>query len=61
MMDIKEIQSIIPHRYPFCLIDRVLELEEGKKITAIKNVTIERKLLSGSLPRGTCNARCSHY
>lgn len=30
MMDIKEIQSIIPHRYPFCLIDRVLELEEGK-------------------------------
>ena len=40
MMDIKEIMDIIPHRHPFLLIDRVLEIEEGKKITAIKNVTM---------------------
>ena len=50
MMDIKEIQSIIPHRYPFCLIDRVLELEEGKKITAIKNVTMNENFFQGHLP-----------
>lgn len=36
MMDIKEIQSIIPHRYPFCLIDRVLELEEGKRLQQLR-------------------------
>ena len=50
MMDIKEIQSIIPHRYPFCLIDRVLELEEGKKITAIKNVTMNENFFQGHFP-----------
>ena len=42
MMDIKEIMDIIPHRHPFLLIDRVLEIEEGKKITAIKNVTMKQ-------------------
>jgi len=40
MVDIKEIMELIPHRYPFLLLDRVLEFEENKKIVAIKNVTI---------------------
>ena len=40
MMDIHEILKQLPHRYPFLLVDRVLELEKGKRIKAIKNVTI---------------------
>ena len=40
MVDIKEIMKLIPHRYPFLLVDRVLEFEENKKIVTIKNVTI---------------------
>ncbi|MBI5971078.1 MAG: 3-hydroxyacyl-[acyl-carrier-protein] dehydratase FabZ, partial [Deltaproteobacteria bacterium] len=40
MIDIKEIQSILPHRYPFLLIDRILELDPGKTARGIKNVTI---------------------
>ena len=44
MMDIKEIMSIIPHRPPFLLIDRVEEIVEGEKIVAIKNVTMSRSL-----------------
>ena len=39
-LDIKEIMKIIPHRYPFLLIDRILELEEGKRAVAIKNVSM---------------------
>ena len=39
-MDILQIQAILPHRYPFLLIDRVLEMEPRKKIVALKNVTI---------------------
>ena len=40
MIDIKEIQFILPHRYPFLLIDRIIELEPKKKVVGIKNVTI---------------------
>jgi 3-hydroxyacyl-[acyl-carrier-protein] dehydratase len=40
MLDIHEILKILPHRYPFLLIDRVLDLERKKRIVAIKNVTI---------------------
>jgi len=39
-MDIHEILDHLPHRYPFVLIDRVLSMEVGKEITAIKNVTV---------------------
>ena len=49
-MDIKEIMDIIPHRHPFLLIDRVLEIEEGKKITAIKNVTMNEPFFQGHFP-----------
>ena len=50
MIDIKEIMEYIPHRYPFLLIDRVLEIEEGKRIVAIKNVTINEPFFQGHFP-----------
>lgn len=40
IMDIEQVMQYLPHRYPFLLIDKVVELELGKSITAIKNVTI---------------------
>lgn len=46
-MDIHEILEYLPHRYPFLLVDRVLELEEGKEITAVKNVTINEPFFPG--------------
>lgn len=49
-MNIKEIMDIIPHRYPFLLIDKVISIEEGKKIIAIKNVTINEHFFSGHFP-----------
>lgn len=48
-MDIKEIMEIIPHRYPFLLIDKVTNLEENK-ITAIKNVTMNEYFFQGHFP-----------
>lgn len=45
-----EIQNIIPHRFPFLLVDKVLEVEEGKKIVAIKNVTINEPFFQGHFP-----------
>jgi len=50
MIDIKEIQSILPHRYPFLLVDRVLEIEPNVRITAIKNVTINEQFFVGHFP-----------
>lgn len=49
-LDIKEIMKIIPHRYPFLLIDRVIELEEGKRAVAIKNVTMNEPHFQGHFP-----------
>jgi len=49
-MDINEIQTIIPHRYPFLLIDRILEIEPFKRIVAIKNVTINEPFFQGHFP-----------
>ncbi|MBO0860259.1 MAG: 3-hydroxyacyl-ACP dehydratase FabZ [Chloracidobacterium sp.] len=49
-MYIDEIQSIIPHRYPMLLIDRVLELEPLKRIVAIKNVTANEQVFQGHFP-----------
>lgn len=45
-----EIQSIIPHRYPFLLVDRILELEEGKRAVGIKNVTSGDFFFQGHFP-----------
>lgn len=46
-MDIHEILNYLPHRYPFLLVDKVVSLEEGKEITAIKNVTINEPFFPG--------------
>jgi 3-hydroxyacyl-[acyl-carrier-protein] dehydratase len=49
-MDITEIREYLPHRYPFLLVDRVIDLEVGKNITAIKNVTINEPFFDGHFP-----------
>ena len=49
-MDIAGIMDSIPHRYPFLLVDRVLELESGKRVVAIKNVTINEPFFPGHFP-----------
>jgi 3-hydroxyacyl-[acyl-carrier-protein] dehydratase len=49
-MDIGDILKILPHRYPFLLIDRVLELERMKRIVALKNVTITEPFFTGHFP-----------
>jgi beta-hydroxyacyl-ACP dehydratase FabZ len=50
MMDVQEIQSILPHRYPFLLVDRILEMEPGKRIVGIKNVTVNEPFFPGHFP-----------
>jgi len=49
-MDVTEIQTYLPHRYPFLLVDRVLELEDFKRIVAIKNITINEDVFNGHFP-----------
>lgn len=49
-MDINEILQYLPHRYPFLLVDRILELEEGKRVLALKNVTINEPFFPGHFP-----------
>lgn len=50
-MDITEIQKILPHRYPFLLIDKVEEVVPGKKAVAIKNVTMNEYFFQGHFPQ----------
>ncbi len=50
MLNIEEIKKIIPHRYPFLLIDRILELEEGKRAVGIKNVSVNEEFFQGHFP-----------
>ena len=50
MMDIHQILKSLPHRYPFLLVDRVLEIEKGKRIRAVKNVTINEPFFEGHFP-----------
>jgi len=49
-MDIHEILKKLPHRYPFLLVDRVLSIEKGKSIRALKNVTINEPFFGGHFP-----------
>src|SRR5207248_8685238 len=49
-LDIIQIQAILPHRYPFLLIDRVIEMERMKRIVAIKNVTANEPFFQGHFP-----------
>jgi 3-hydroxyacyl-[acyl-carrier-protein] dehydratase len=50
VMDIKTVLERLPHRYPFLLVDRVLECETGKRILALKNVTINEPFFPGHFP-----------
>ena len=49
-MDITEIMSVLPHRYPFLLIDRIIEMERRKRVVAIKNVTANEPHFTGHFP-----------
>ncbi len=49
-LDISKVMELLPHRYPFLLIDRVVEIEQGKSLSAIKNVTINEPFFQGHFP-----------
>ncbi|MBL8434998.1 3-hydroxyacyl-ACP dehydratase FabZ [Zoogloea sp.] len=49
-MDINEIKKYIPHRYPFLLVDRITELEIGKRVVGLKNVTVNEPFFPGHFP-----------
>ena len=49
-LDIQEIQAILPHRYPFLLIDRIIEIRRKERIVALKNVTINEPFFQGHFP-----------
>jgi 3-hydroxyacyl-[acyl-carrier-protein] dehydratase len=51
MMDINEIREYLPHRYPFLLVDRVVELIEGESIIAYKNITVNEDVFNGHFPQ----------
>ncbi|WP_427137399.1 3-hydroxyacyl-ACP dehydratase FabZ [Psychrobacillus psychrodurans] len=50
MLDTQKIKEIIRHRYPFLLVDKILELEEGKRAVGIKNVTANEEFFNGHFP-----------
>lgn len=50
-LNITEIQALLPHRYPFLMIDRVTDYEEGQTLTAYKNVSINEPLFTGHFPK----------
>jgi 3-hydroxyacyl-[acyl-carrier-protein] dehydratase len=50
MIDVREIMQIMPHRYPFLLVDRIESLKEGEEIVGIKNVTINEPFFAGHFP-----------
>ncbi len=50
MLDINDIKNILPHRYPFLLVDRIIELEPGKRVVGLKNVTANEEYFNGHFP-----------
>jgi beta-hydroxyacyl-ACP dehydratase FabZ len=50
MLNIRDIMKLLPHRYPLLLVDRVLEMEEGKRIVGLKNVTANEQFFQGHFP-----------
>ncbi len=50
MIDVKEIMNCLPHRFPFLMVDRVIEVQEGKRAVGIKNVTINEPFFQGHFP-----------
>ncbi|MFF6015944.1 3-hydroxyacyl-ACP dehydratase FabZ [Lysinibacillus fusiformis] len=51
MLTSQQIREILPHRYPFLLVDRIEELEEGKRAVGLKNVTINEEFFNGHFPQ----------
>jgi beta-hydroxyacyl-ACP dehydratase FabZ len=49
-MNIQQIQEMLPHRYPFLLVDRILEIEPGRRVVGLKNVTINEAFFQGHFP-----------
>jgi beta-hydroxyacyl-ACP dehydratase FabZ len=49
-MDAQQIQAMLPHRYPFLLVDRIIELEPGSRVVGLKNVTINEPFFQGHFP-----------
>ncbi|HEX8943901.1 MAG TPA: bifunctional UDP-3-O-[3-hydroxymyristoyl] N-acetylglucosamine deacetylase/3-hydroxyacyl-ACP dehydratase [Gemmatimonadaceae bacterium] len=50
VLEIEDIMRVLPHRYPFLLVDRILEIEDGKRIVGVKNVTINEPFFQGHFP-----------
>jgi 3-hydroxyacyl-[acyl-carrier-protein] dehydratase len=50
MMHIKDIYKLLPHRYPFLMVDRVIEIDPGKRIVGIKNLSINEEFFQGHFP-----------
>ncbi len=50
MLDVEQIRSFLPHRYPMLLVDRILEIEPGKRAVGLKNVTINEEFFNGHFP-----------
>lgn len=50
MLDINQIMKLLPHRYPMLLIDRILEIEDGKRIVGLKNVSANEQFFQGHFP-----------
>ena len=50
MLNIREIMKLLPHRYPLLLVDRVLEMEPGKRIIGLKNVSVNEQFFQGHFP-----------
>lgn len=51
VMDVTEIKKYLPHRYPFLLVDRVVELVKGERIVAYKNISINEEMFNGHFPQ----------
>ncbi len=51
MLDVNEIKKYIPHRYPFLLVDKILEIEKGKRVVGIKNVSVNEPFFQGHFPQ----------
>jgi 3-hydroxyacyl-[acyl-carrier-protein] dehydratase len=50
VINIQEIMKLLPHRYPFLLVDRIVDIEEGKRVVGVKNVTINEPFFQGHFP-----------
>jgi UDP-3-O-[3-hydroxymyristoyl] N-acetylglucosamine deacetylase/3-hydroxyacyl-[acyl-carrier-protein] dehydratase len=50
IMEVEDIMKVLPHRYPFLLVDRILELDAGKRVVGVKNVTINEPFFQGHFP-----------